>query len=151
MSDDRSSEINAVHRGTWAGGLGLEVTSATRDGVTGTVLVTPAHCQPQGIVHGGVYASIVESLASVGAALDAMTNGCSIVGLENQTSFVRAVRGGTLHGRATPVTRGRRTQLWDVVILDDAQKVAATGRVRLLVLDASSEVAGEKLAKPSLG
>ncbi len=150
MSDEHSNLINAMHEGTWAGGLGLVVSSATRDGVTGTVLVTPAHCQPQGIVHGGVYASIVESLASIGAALDAMAQGSSVVGLENQTSFVRAVRGGTLHGRATPVTRGRRTQLWDVVILDDAQKVAATGRVRLLVVDPSSDVAGEKLAAPKV-
>ncbi len=145
MNEDQSSLINALHAGTWAGGLGLVIETATRDAVTATVTINASHCQPQGIVHGGVYASIVESLASVGAALDAMAEGRNVVGLENQTSFVRAVRGGTLHARATPVTRGRRTQLWDVVIENEDKKTVATGRVRLLVLDPDADVAGAKL------
>lgn len=145
MSQDFADEINAMHRGTWAGTLGLVVQSATRDGVTATVAVDGLHRQPHGIVHGGVYASIVESAASIGAALDASAQGKTAVGLDNQTSFVRAVRSGTLHAQATPVTRGRRTQLWDVVIKDDAGHIAATGRVRLLVLEADANVAGAKL------
>lgn len=120
--------------------------SATRDEVIGKVDVRATHKQPQGIVHGGVYASIIESLASVGAALDAMTNGKNVVGLENHTSFVRAVREGTLHAVATPVTRGRRSQLWDVIVRNDAQQVVATGRVRLMVLDPDAEVGGTQLA-----
>lgn len=148
MNDDMAKPINAMHEGTWAGGLGLVVRSATRDEVRATVDVRPSHRQPQGIVHGGVYASVVETLASVGAALDAMTKGKNVVGLENQTSFVRAVRDGTLHARATPVTRGRRTQLWEVVIENDAHAVVATGRVRFLVLDPEADVAGDRLGEP---
>jgi 1,4-dihydroxy-2-naphthoyl-CoA hydrolase len=143
---DASEMINTWHQGTWAGGLGLVLTTATPERVVGNVSVRSDHCQPQGIVHGGVYASIVESLASVGAALAAQVHGKNVVGLENQTSFVRAVRSGTLHGTATPVTRGRRSQLWEVVIRNEAQAIVATGRVRLLVLDPEAKVGGSELA-----
>ncbi len=144
-SDAAVAAINEMHRGTWAEIFGLHIDSATRDAVTGTVELRPHHRQPHGIVHGGVYASIVESVASIGAALDAMAKGKTVVGLDNHTSFVRAVRGGILHATGTPVTRGRRTQLWDVVLRDDAQAVVATGRVRLLVLEPDAEVAGGAL------
>lgn len=145
VNDEHAELINQLHVGTWAGGLGIVVDSATRDAVTAHVVIDARHRQPQGIVHGGVYATIVESMASVGAAIDAMSRGKNVVGLENQTSFVRAVREGTLRARATPVTRGRRTQLWDVVIENEDLAVVATGRVRLLVLDPNADVAGKQL------
>ena len=146
MSQDAAAAINAMHEGTWAEQIGLELVTATRDEVTARLVVRTDHCQPQGIVHGGVYCAIVETLASVGAALAARAHGKNVVGLENQTSFVRATRAGaTLSCRATPVTRGRRTQLWDVVVSHEDGHVAASGRVRLLVLDPESDVAGAKL------
>ena len=145
-TNDAADAINTMHQGNWAGELGLVVVSATRDEVTATVEVRPTHRQPQGIVHGGVYAGIIETLASIGGALDAMTDGKNVVGLENHTSFVRAVREGTLHATATPITRGRRTQLWEVGIRNDEQSIVATGRVRLLVLAPDAQVAGSELA-----
>jgi uncharacterized protein (TIGR00369 family) len=142
---DAAAAINGMHRGTWAERVGLHVESATRDGVTATVEVRADHRQPHGIVHGGVYASIIESVASIGAALDASSKGKTVVGLDNHTSFVRAVRGGILRATGTPVTRGRRSQLWDVVLRDEGGATVATGRVRLLVLDPDAEVAGAKI------
>jgi 1,4-dihydroxy-2-naphthoyl-CoA hydrolase len=76
-----------------------------------------------------------------------MTRTSSVVGLENHTSFVRAVRDGTLRATATPITRGRRSQLWEVVVRDAGGKTVATGRVRLLVLEAGAEVAGSGLER----
>jgi uncharacterized protein (TIGR00369 family) len=139
---DASGQINDVHRGTWAALAGVEVSIATRDEVRAKVAIRPDHRQPHGIVHGGVYATIIETLASVGAAIDAAGKGMHVVGLENGTSFVRAVREGTLHAIATPLTRGRRTQLWEVVVRNDEGAIAATGRVRLLVLEPDAAVAG---------
>ena len=127
--------INRLHQGTRAGELGLTLVTATRDEVVATIPLTAKHRQPAGIVHGGVYASIVESVASCGAAIDALAHGKTVVGLDNQTSFIRAIREGTVTATGTPVTRGRRTQLWDVVIRDEAGQTVATGRVRLLVVD----------------
>jgi uncharacterized protein (TIGR00369 family) len=146
-AENAASVINAMHQGTWAEKLGLVVVEASPDGVTATIEVRPEHRQPQGIVHGGVYATIIESMASIGAALDAMTKGKNVVGLENHTSFVRAVREGVLHAVATPITRGRRSQLWDVTIRNDAKAIVATGRVRLLVLEPEAQVAGTELGK----
>lgn len=144
-TDDAASAINALHQGTWAEEVGLVLTSASRDAVTASIEVKPTHRQPQGIVHGGVHASIIESMASIGAALDAMTHGKNVVGLENHTSFLRAVREGTLHAEAKPLTRGRRSQLWEGTIRNADGAIVATGRVRLMVLDAEATVGGAAL------
>jgi uncharacterized protein (TIGR00369 family) len=135
---DVAEKVQELHRGTWDEVVGLVIESATRDAVRARLELRPEHRQPMGLVHGGVLASIVETLASVGAAVDAMAREKKhVAGLENHTSFVRAARGGTLHATATPVTRGRRTQLWEVVIRDDEGATVATGRVRLLVVEGS--------------
>ena len=138
--------INNANAAGWAGGMGIHVLSATRDEVTAELTITPRHCQPYGIVHGGVHAGVIETLASIGAALSVGLEGKSVVGLENHTSFLRAVRSGKLLAKATPITRGRRSQVWEVAVRDEAGRLAATGRVRLLVLDAGTELAGEQVA-----
>ena len=85
-----------------------------------------------GIVHGGVYCSMVESLASVAAYtwIDA-NGGGSVVGVNNNTDFLRAIGSGTVYGTATPVHRGRRQQLWLVTIADSDDRLVARGQVRL--------------------
>jgi uncharacterized protein (TIGR00369 family) len=108
--------------------------------------VTPHLTQPYGIVHGGVYCSIVETLASSGAAINALARNQTTVGLENSTSFLRAIRGGTLVGTARPLHRGRQTHVWEVTITDDAGRIAATGRVRMICLEAGAAIAGETVA-----
>ncbi len=133
-----ANDVNAMHRGTFAGEIGIVTHSVSRDGVSATVEVRSNHRQPMGIVHGGVYTTIVETLASIGAAADAMPKGTAVVGLENHTSFVRATREGTLRAVATPITRGRRVQLWEVTIRNDEAAIVATGRVRLLVVEPDS-------------
>lgn len=119
----------------WVKEMGIALVTATPDEVTCVWQVEEKHLQGYGIVHGGVYCGVVETLASVGAALVAAPRGQRVVGLENNTSFIRAVREGRLHGRATPVTRGRTSQVWEAWIHDDAQRLVAQGRVRLLCLD----------------
>jgi 1,4-dihydroxy-2-naphthoyl-CoA hydrolase len=141
-SDELVAMFNA-HLGGFERALGLAFTRITPDELVAEVPVTPALLQPYGIVHGGVYCSIIETLASAGAALHAMAEGKSSVGLENTTSFVRAVRGGRLVAVATPVHRGRTSQVWEVRISDERGKLAATGRVRTMTLEAGAAVAGE--------
>ncbi len=142
---DPANEINAMHTRTFAGALGLRVLKATRDEVLAELDIRPDHLQPHGIVHGGVHASIIETLASIGSAVDAYPSGRTVVGLENHTSFIHAVREGTLRASATPLTRGRRTQVWEATIRDAAQRIVATGRVRMLVLEPDAVVAGAEL------
>jgi len=145
MTDDVVQMLNAA-RGGFEVSLGLVFTRASSDEVACEVPVVPNLHQPYGLVHGGVYASIVETLASVGAALSAMPRGQTAVGLENTTSFLRAVRQGTLIGVARPLHRGRTSQVWEVEVRGDDGKLAATGRVRMLCLEAGTTVAGETVA-----
>jgi len=142
MADDVLAILNA-RRGGFNVALGLVFTQASPDEVCCEVPVGPHLVQPYGLVHGGVYASIVETLASVGAAMFALPKGQSTVGLENTTSFLRAVRSGKLLGTARPLHRGRATQVWEVEVRGDDGKLAATGRVRLLCLEPGTAVAGE--------
>jgi uncharacterized protein (TIGR00369 family) len=141
--EDFAEPINAAHAGGWAGAMGIRLTRANRDEVVAEIEIGPQHLQPYGIVHGGVHAGIIETLASIGAALNVMPDGKSVVGLENSTSFLRAVRSGTLTARATPITWGRKSQVWEVSVRESSGKIVATGRVRLLVLDKDFEIAGE--------
>jgi uncharacterized protein (TIGR00369 family) len=143
---DFAQVINAAEREGWVTTMGLRLVRATRDEVTGEIEIRPIHHQAYGIVHGGVYAGIVETLASVGAAIDALSRGQSVVGLENHTTFLRAVRSGKLQASAKPLTRGRRTQVWEGTVHDEEGRMVAKGSVRLLVLDAGSSIAGEQVA-----
>ena len=92
----------------------------------------------RGIVHGGVYASVVETCCSVGA-MAAAPPGKVVVGIENHTSFIRSAREGRLSARAAPLHAGRRAQLWECNISDVAGRLIATGRVRLMCVDAGQE------------
>jgi uncharacterized protein (TIGR00369 family) len=143
---DAPSDFQALRdqwKAGWDSAMGFRYVRATRDEVVVEYDVADVHKQPYGIVHGGVHCGVVESVCSTGAGIDAMARGQSVVGLENHTSFVRAVRSGTITVTATPVTRGRRVQLWEAVCRDESGKTVATGRVRLLCLDPGSELAGE--------
>ena len=120
--------------------LGTQFVHADGDRVELDVPVTEDLLQPYGIVHGGVYCSIVETAASLGAGLWFAERG-QVVGLQNTTHFLRATRKGTLHAVATPIHRGRTQQLWLVEITDDAARLIARGELRLANL-ASAEGLG---------
>lgn len=113
--------------------LGLVIDELDEDHCTGHVDVVDHLKQPYGIVHGGVYCSVVESLASVAAAAWAVGHGFfGAVGVSNSTDFLRSVRGGRILGHATPVHRGRTQQLWSVELTRDSDGVlVARGQVRL--------------------
>ena len=148
MSENLADVLNKAPEG-WLQAMGVTITHATQDEVRAELTVGPEHLQSYGIVHGGVHCGLIESLASIGAALFAYPRGLSVVGLENTTSFIRAVRGGAkLHAVSTPITRGRRTQVWEARVLDEEQRVVATGRVRLLCLEADQALAGEQVKGP---
>jgi uncharacterized protein (TIGR00369 family) len=130
----------------WLQAMGVTITLATADEVRAEMTVGTEHLQGYGIVHGGVHCGLIESLASIGAALFALPRGQSVVGLENNTSFVRAVRAGAkLRAVSTPITRGRRTQVWEARVLDEQDRIVAAGRVRLLCIEPDQAIAGEQV------
>jgi uncharacterized protein (TIGR00369 family) len=128
----------------WSSANGLRFLRATAEGVSAEWTVGPQHLQAYGIVHGGVHCGVIETLTSVGAAVFASARNQTVVGLENHTSFIRAVRAGErLTAEARPLTRGRSTQVWEATITNAQGKTVATGRVRLLCLEPGAVVAGE--------
>jgi 1,4-dihydroxy-2-naphthoyl-CoA hydrolase len=110
--------------------LGIRVEAASADRVVLRCPVTADLHQPYGLVHGGVYATLAETAASIAAALWFGDRG-KVVGVSNATDFLRAVRGGSLRAEATPLARGRTTQLWQVEIGDDGGRPVAHAKVRL--------------------
>ncbi|BBX43714.1 PaaI family thioesterase [Mycobacterium simiae] len=116
--------------------LGLRFTELTPDGAHAQLEVTPKLLQPMGLVHGGVYCSMVESMASVSAYTWLATQGGGeVVGVNNNTDFLRSIHSGTVYGATEPIHRGRRQQLWLVTITDDRDRVIARGQVRLQNLE----------------
>jgi 1,4-dihydroxy-2-naphthoyl-CoA hydrolase len=110
--------------------VGIRVEQASGDRVVLTCPVTPDLHQPFGLVHGGVYATLAETAASVGASLWFGDRG-KVVGVSNHTDFLRAVRRGELRAEATPLSRGRTTQLWQVEVADEQGRLIAHAKVRL--------------------
>ena len=117
--------------------LGLTYLDMTDDGGHAQLQISEKLLQPYGIVHGGVYCSIVESLASVSGALWLRANGGGkVVGVNNNTDFLRATGSGILSAASTPIHRGRRQQLWLITITDADGRLVARGQVRLQNLPA---------------
>jgi len=112
--------------------LGVEYVELTTEGGRARLKITDKLLQPWGIVHGGVYCSIVEGLASLSGQVWLSDNGGGhVVGVNNNTDFLRAISAGTVTAVSTPIHRGRRQQLWLIIITDDYDRVVARGQVRL--------------------
>ncbi|HEV8065946.1 MAG TPA: PaaI family thioesterase [Acidimicrobiales bacterium] len=116
---------------TFMRAAGLQMTSIAKDRVEGYIDVTAAHHQPFGIVHGGVYTSAVETSASMGAFVAAQEQELTAVGVSNSTNFLRSMSAGRLAVVAVPLQQGRTTQLWEVRITDERDRLVAIGQVRL--------------------
>jgi len=115
---------------------GLEIISADAETVRGVVSVRDDLKQPAGLVHGGVYASIAESLSSLGTWRQVMSDGKVAMGLGNHTSFMRPITAGTIHAEANVLHRGRTTWVWDVRITDDEGRLCAVTRMTVAVREA---------------
>ena len=114
---------------------GLEVLSYSDEEVRAQVRVRDELRQPAGLVHGGVFASIAESICSMATWLAVHDQGQTAQGLSNQTSFLRPIVDGTIHAVARRRHRGRTTWVWEVDISDDAQRLCALVRMTVAVRD----------------
>ena len=112
---------------------GLQIDTVSEDEVTAHVPVRDEVRQPMGLVHGGVYAAIAESLASMATAVAVADDGKQAMGLSNSTSFLRPITEGTVHATARRVHHGRTTWIWDVEITDDQGRRCALTRMTVAV------------------
>ncbi|MBM7368268.1 PaaI family thioesterase [Gordonia hydrophobica] len=112
--------------------LGFEITEATGTALTGYIDLNERHFTPWGVVHGGVYATIVETAGSIAGSLAVADRGQFAVGLNNSTDFLRASTGCRARVVAEPIIQGRTQQLWLVEITDEGTgKDLARGQLRL--------------------
>jgi uncharacterized protein (TIGR00369 family) len=118
--------------------LGLEMDELHEDRATGRFAVTDSVRQHLGVVHGGVYASLAESIASHATHVAVSKNGNAAMGLSNLTSFLRPVTEGVVSGEATCLHRGRTTWVWDVRLTDADGHLCAISRVTVAVRPAKN-------------
>jgi 1,4-dihydroxy-2-naphthoyl-CoA hydrolase len=114
---------------------GLEIVSIDDEEVHATVPVRAEVLQPAGLVHGGVFASMAESMTSIATWLAVHADGKTAMGLSNQTNFLRPIVAGTIHATARRRHRGRTTWVWEVDITDDDGRLCALVRMTVAVRD----------------
>lgn len=127
---------------TMATALGFEIDEVSEERATGRFPVQDAVRQPFGIVHGGAYAAMGETLASVGTYVAVAGRGELAMGQANHTSFLRPVSEGWVHAEARPRHRGRTSWVWEVDFKDDQGRLCALTRVTMAVRPAPGEEHG---------
>lgn len=119
--------------------LDIEMTEMTKQRVTATMPVTPKVHQPFGLLHGGASVVLAETVASMAAWLNVDQATEQVVGLEINANHLRAKRDGMITAVATPAHIGRRTQVWEVRITDEADKLVCLSRCTLAVIAAPAK------------
>jgi 1,4-dihydroxy-2-naphthoyl-CoA hydrolase len=112
---------------------GLELIDVNPERALAQVEVRDELKQPYGVVHGGVYAALAESLASIATAVAVRAEDRIALGLSNQSSFLRPITEGTIHAVATVKHRGRTTWVWEVEMSDDAGRLCVLTRMTIAV------------------
>ena len=127
-----ASELNGLLRG-YDRLYGLEILELSDAEVRARVPVRDELKQPVGLLHGGVYASLAESITSLATAAAVIPEGNMATGLANNTNFLRPITAGVVHAHATRLHRGRTTWVWDVRMSDDADRTCAVTRMTIAV------------------
>ncbi len=116
-----------------ASAIGVEYLDDGPDPATARVPVTDAVRQPYGIVHGGAYSTIAESIASRSTWIAVRDEGMLAFGQSSNATFLRPIAEGTIHATARPIQRGRTTWVWDCEISDDEGRLCAVVRMTIAV------------------
>jgi uncharacterized protein (TIGR00369 family) len=113
--------------------IGTEWVDLSPDEARVRLEVKDHHKQPLGLVHGGVYATLAESVCSAATYGAVADDGKAAMGMSNNTTFLRPITAGHVNVVARPRHRGRTTWIWDVEVLDDSERVCALVRVTIAV------------------
>ena len=132
MPTPLAEQINGARRGLDLL-FGLEMLEVSDSEVRARLAVRDELKQATGLLHGGVYAAVAESMTSLATFLAVAADGSTAFGLSNSTSFLRPITDGTLHAHATRLHRGRTTWVWDVEISDDDGRACALTRMTIAV------------------
>lgn len=114
--------------------LGIRLVELTRERVVATMPVDERTRQPFGILHGGASVALAETVASLAATMNADLEASTVVGVEINANHIRAKTDGMVTGTATPIHVGRSTQVWEVRIVDEQQRIICVSRCTLAVV-----------------
>jgi uncharacterized protein (TIGR00369 family) len=132
MAMPTAEQLNAMLRG-FDRFYGLEFVELSDTRVRARVALRDELRQPLGLLHGGVYSSLAESMTSLATAFAVLDRGEIALGLSNSTNFMRPITEGTVHATAARLHGGRTTWVWDVRFTDDADRACAVTRMTLAV------------------
>lgn len=113
--------------------LGIHYKNISKDSVELELTIEEQHKQPYGIMHGGISAVLAETAASLGANAQLDTTKEVAVGLELNLNHLRAVPNGTIIAVATPLHIGKKTQVWEIKIINEQKKLVSAGRCTLFI------------------
>ena len=127
-------EIANRFENTMSGYLGIKIIEIGDDFLKATMPVTEKVHQPMGLVHGGANVTLAETVGSIGANMLVDREKFACVGLEINANHLRSVRTGVVTAIAKPDYIGRTTQVWDIRLYDDQQKLTCVSRLTMAVI-----------------
>ena len=128
-------KINEISRNNMLSHLGIEIIGLGQDYLIGSMPVDHRTQQPMGLLHGGATATLIETLGSLGSSLLVDLSKFNVVGIEINVNHIRGVKSGFVSAKAVILHEGRKTHIWQVDVKDDTQKLIATGRLTVMVID----------------
>lgn len=129
------AKLNSIVKGTLMEALGIKFTAIQEDCLCGTMPVDNRTIQPFGVVHGGAYMALAETLGSAASMMSVDSSKYTVFGLEMKGNYLRTVKAGTVHGKATPIHKGSKTQLWNIDLSDDEGNLVATCRITNIIIE----------------
>lgn len=135
FSDYKLEDIRARYQSHMLAHLGIEYAVLGDDHLTGTMPVDHRTQQPFGLMHGGASCVLAESLGSVAANLVVDPEKQYCLGLDINTNHLRSVREGLVTAVAKPIHLGRKTQVWEIKIYSEAEKMVSISRLTMAVMD----------------
>ena len=127
--------LNEMVKGTLMESLGIRFTDAGSECVCGEMPVDERTLQPFGFLHGGAFMALAETLGSAGSIIGVDMNKHHVFGIEMKGNYIRSIKSGMVYGKATPIHKGKNTQLWNVDMTDSNGNLLATCRITNLIVE----------------
>lgn len=145
-------ELNRLNAGNLLGHLGIEFVAIDSDSLTARMPVDHRTTQPFGLLHGGASVALAESVGSFAAYLTLRDHSKATVGIEVNANHLRSATGGFVYGVARPLHIGRNTQVWDIRINDDKERLICVARLTVAIvprpIEGHKAAAGEEINRP---
>lgn len=129
-----AQKMNEISKGTLTELLGIQITEFKRGRIVATMPVTPSHHQPMGLMHGGASLALAETVASLGGAAHITEEGKTVVGQEINANHFYSVRSGLVKAIGEPLHIGKKSQVWEVKIYNEDNKLICVSRCTLAVV-----------------